>query len=211
MTIKTFIFNPFQENTYLLYDESKEAIIIDAGCLYKNEEQILQNFIADNNLVLKRVINTHLHLDHQFGNRFLFDTYGIAPEAHADDEILNNTYERQLMVFGIDKAGKAQKLKGYLSDNEIIKFGNSELTAIHCPGHSPGSLVFYSKSENCIFAGDVLFRGSIGRTDLPGGDYSTLIHSITNRLLVLPESTFVYSGHGPCTSIDYEKQHNPFI
>ena len=211
MTIKTFTFNYFQENTYLIYDESNEAVIIDAGCIQKNEEQILQKFIEENKLVLKRVLNTHLHLDHQFGNNFLFDTYDIAPEAHADDEFLNDTYESQLAAFGINSAGKAQKLKGYLSDNETIKFGNSELTAIHCPGHSPGSLVFHSKNDNCIFAGDVLFRASIGRTDLPKGDYSTLINSIKNRLFILPESTVVYSGHGPSTSIGYEKQHNPFF
>jgi glyoxylase-like metal-dependent hydrolase (beta-lactamase superfamily II) len=211
MTLKTFTFNPFQENTYLLTDETRECAVIDAGNLYDSENKQLKQFIETNNLTLKRVINTHLHLDHHFGNRFIAENFGVLPEAHPADEFMIDTYEKQCAIFGIGNEVKAQKLKGYLSDNEVIKFGNTELVALHCPGHSPGSLAFYSQADNCVFAGDVLFRGSIGRTDLPQGNYATLIRSITERLLILPDDTVVYSGHGQATNIGYEKQFNPFL
>ncbi len=209
--IKIFTFNPFQENTYVLYDDTHEAIIIDAGCLFEKEKSQLKDFIKENQLVLKRVINTHLHLDHQFGNKFIYETYGIAPEANELDEFLINYYVQQTQAFGIPNAGAAQPLKGYIEDNEVISFGHSLLRAILVPGHSPGSLAFYDEKEGILFSGDVLFHESIGRTDLAGGDYSTLIKSITERLFTLPDNTQVYPGHGDITTIGYEKQHNPFL
>ena len=209
--IKIFTFNPFQENTYVLYDDTHEAIIIDAGCLFEKEKSQLKDFIKENQLVLKRVINTHLHLDHQFGNKFIHETYGIAPEANELDEFLINYYVQQTQAFGIPNAGAAQPLKGYIEDNEVISFGHSQLRAILVPGHSPGSLAFYDEKEGILFSGDVLFHESIGRTDLAGGDYSTLIKSITERLFTLPDNTQVYPGHGDITTIGYEKQHNPFL
>ena len=211
MTIKTFTFNPIQENTFLVYDETLEAVVIDAGCISKIEKRALQQYIENNNLILKRVLNTHLHFDHQFGNRFLFDTFGIEPEAGKEDEYLLENVIAQTRSFGMDVDEEAQPLGGYITENQEIKFGNTTLKAFHVPGHSPGSMAFYVEKEGVLFAGDVLFRGSIGRTDLPGGDYATLIRSITEKLLPLPDSTVVYSGHGPQTTIGFEKKNNPFL
>ncbi|NDV45864.1 MBL fold metallo-hydrolase [Paludibacter sp. 221] len=211
MEIKIFTFSPFQENTYVLYDETGEAIIIDAGCLFDAEKEELKAFIENNNLTLKRVINTHLHLDHQFGNKFLYDTFGIAPEANQKDEFLVDMYPVQTQTFGFENAGEAQPLKGYLEDDEKVVFGNTELRAIFVPGHSPGSLAYYSEKDNILFSGDVLFLESIGRTDLVGGDYATLIRSITERLFTLPDTTVVYPGHGDNTTIGYEKMNNPYL
>jgi hydroxyacylglutathione hydrolase len=211
MTIKTFTFNPFQENTYLVFDETNEAVVIDAGCLQAGEKQILTRFIEDNKLTLKRVLNTHLHLDHQFGNKFLFDTYGIAPEACIEDEFLLENVVAQARSYGFPVTEEAQPLGAYIIENQEITFGNSSLKAIHAPGHSPGSMVLYSEKDGVMFAGDVLFQGSIGRTDLPKGDYASLILAITKKLLVLPDSTVVYCGHGPSTTIGYEKKNNPYL
>ena len=211
MTIKTFTFNPFQENTYLVFDETNEAVVIDAGCLQAREKQVLTRFIEDNKLTLKRVLNTHLHLDHQFGNKFLFDTYGIAPEACIEDEILLENVVAQARSYGFPVTEEAQPLGAYIIENQEITFGNSSLKAIHAPGHSPGSMVLYSEKDGVMFAGDVLFQGSIGRTDLPKGDYASLILAINKKLLVLPDSTVVYCGHGPSTTIGYEKKNNPYL
>lgn len=211
MTIKTFTFNPFQENTYLVFDETNEAVIIDAGCLQAGEKQVLKRFIEDNKLTIKRVLNTHLHLDHQFGNKFLFDTYGIAPEACIEDEFLLENVVAQARSYGFPVTEEAQPLGAYITENQEINFGNSSLKAIHAPGHSPGSMILYSEKDGVMFAGDVLFQGSIGRTDLPKGDYASLILAITKKLLVLPDSTVVYCGHGPSTTIGYEKKNNPYL
>jgi len=211
MTIKTFTFNPIQENTYLVYDETNEAVVIDAGCVSEIEKRAIKNYIEDNQLILKRVLNTHLHFDHQFGNKFLFETYGLLPEAGKEDEYLLDNVIAHVRSFGLDINEEAQPLGGYLTDNQVIKFGNTTFSCYQVPGHSPGSMAFYSEKDGVVFAGDVLFRGSIGRTDLPGGDYGTLIQSITNKLLPLPDSTVVYSGHGPSTTIGFERKNNPFL
>lgn len=211
MTIKTFTFNPFQENTYLIFDETNEAVLIDAGCIFDAEKHQLKKFIEQNNLTIKRLINTHLHLDHQFGNKFIFDTYGLSPEACVEDEYLLENVIAQALTFGLPIEEEAQALGEYIVEDQYIKFGNSSLKAIHVPGHSPGSLAFYSEKDGVIFAGDVLFQGSIGRTDLPKGDYATLILSITKKLLPLPDSTVVYCGHGPTTTIGNEKVNNPYL
>lgn len=211
MTIKIFTFNPFQENTYLLYDETNEAVLIDAGCLFELEKQQLKKFLDDNKLTLKRVINTHLHLDHQFGNKFIFDTYGLSPEAGQEDEFLLDNVIAQARSYGFSVNEEAQPLGKYIVENQEIKFGNSSLKAIHVPGHSPGSMAFYSSGEGVLFAGDVLFQGSIGRTDFAKGDHATLILSIKKKLFPLPDSTVVYCGHGPTTTIGYEKINNPYL
>jgi len=211
MTIKTFTFNPFQENTCLLFDETKEAVLIDAGCITETEKLTLKRFIDENGLTLKRLINTHLHLDHQFGNKFVADTFGLLPEANQQDEFLLANVVAQARSFGFSVEEEAQALGAYINEGDEIKFGNCSLKAIHVPGHSPGSLAFYSEKEGVVFAGDVLFRNSIGRTDLPYGDYATLILSITKKLLPLPDSTVVYCGHGPSTTIGSEKSSNPYL
>jgi len=211
MTIKTFTFNPFQENTYLVFDETNEALLIDVGCIFDAEKLSIKKFIDDNKLTLKRVINTHLHLDHQFGNKFIFETFGIAPEAAQQDEYLLENVIAQARSFGFQIDEEAQALGSYITENQEIKFGNSTLIALLVPGHSPGSMAFYAEKEGVLFSGDVLFQGSIGRTDLARGDYATLILSITKKLLPLPDSTIVYCGHGPTTTIGYEKRNNPYL
>jgi len=211
MTIKTFTFNPFQENTYVVYDETKEAIIIDAGCILEHERKLIKQFLAEHNLRLVQVLNTHLHLDHQFGNKFIFDNYGLMPAAHKEDEFLLENIKAQGAYFGIPIKEETQPLGSYLNEDEVVRFGNSMFTILHVPGHSPGSIAFYSEEGNCAFVGDVIFRGSIGRTDLVKGDYATLIRSIQTKLLPLPDSTEIYSGHGPVTTIGYEKVNNPYL
>jgi len=152
-----------------------------------------------------------LHLDHQFGNKFIFNTFGLKPEACQEDEFLLDNVVAQARSFGFTIEEEAQTLGAYIVEDQEIKFGNSRLKSIHVPGHSPGSMVFYSEKDGFLLVGDVLFRGSIGRTDLPKGDYATLIQGITKKLLPLPDSTVVYSGHGPTTTIGYEKTNNPYL
>ena len=211
MNIKVFPFNPLQENTLLVWDETSEAVIIDAGMLYDKEKQRLKLFIEENNLTIKRVLNTHLHLDHQFGNKFLFDTYGISPEAGAEDEFLLDSVHTAAQNWGIPYTEPVQRPGSYIFDNQEIKFGNTTFIALHTPGHSPGSHSLYCKKAGVVIVGDVLFNGSIGRTDFVKGDYATLIKSIEEKLLTLPDETVVYSGHGPTTTIGNEKQNNPFL
>lgn len=211
MTIKTFIFSPFQENTYLVYDETREAIIIDAGMFYDKEKTQLAEFLKTNNLSLKRVINTHLHLDHQFGNKFLFDTYGLQPDACAEDEFLLENAHQSALMFGLPYKEAVQPIGKYIIEGDEISFGKNIFRCLAVPGHSPGSIAFYNEKEGVVFTGDALFNGSIGRTDLARGDYSTLIHSIQEKLLTLPENTVVYSGHGPATTIGNEKKNNPYL
>lgn len=211
MKIKEFRCNPFAENTYLLYDETGEAIIIDCGCLYDDEKTIMANFISKNNLTIKHLINTHLHIDHIFGNEWAARTFGVLPQAHQADEFLIEQAVAQARLFGIYEEVKPQALGNYLNEDDLIRFGNQELQILHVPGHSAESLCFYSEKESCVIVGDVLFRGSIGRTDLPGGNYAQLISQINSKLLTLPDETTVYSGHGISTTIGQERRTNPFL
>jgi hydroxyacylglutathione hydrolase len=212
MTIKTFAFNPFMENTYVLSDDqSKECIIIDAGCFDQSEQSALSHYIDGNNLTIRQIINTHLHIDHACGNSFLFRTYGIKPQAHREDEFLLDHFSAQAAAFGIVNKEPACPLSNYIVEGDRINFGNTSLRTIHVPGHSPGSLCFYDEASSSLFAGDVLFQGSIGRTDLPKGNYDQLISGITEKLFPLPENTTVYCGHGPTTTIGHEKVYNPYL
>lgn len=210
MVIKNFVFNPFQENTYVISDESKKCIIIDAGCLFPYEKEELYNYIKNNDLKVERIINTHLHLDHCFGNPFVHATFNCDIEAHINDEPLCNRMAVQAQMFGIDYNEKQPSIK-YIQENDIITVGCISLKVIHVPGHSQGSLAFYCENGNVLFSGDTLFYGSIGRTDLAGGNYEDLIRSITKKLLILPDETDVLCGHGPHTSIKFEKRNNPFL
>ena len=211
MKIKNFTFNPFMENTYVVWDESNEAAIIDCGCLYENEERQLKQFVDDNNLTVKYLVNTHLHLDHQFGNCFAAQTFGVLPKAHKDDEKMIANLKSQAMIFGVPVQVEPQNLGGYLDEKDKICFGNTILQIIHVPGHSAGHLCFYNEKEKALFSGDVLFAGSIGRTDLPGGNFEQLISGIKEKLLNLPDETVVFCGHGENTTIKNEKLHNPFL
>ena len=212
MNIKVFEFNPIAVNTYVLYDETGECVIIDAACFFPNEQQELLSFISDNKLVVKHLLNTHLHFDHVFGVNFMEEQFDVKMKAHKADEFLLASMQQQMAMFGFPANGKYIPTMGeYIDENDIIEFGNQKLSIMSVPGHSPGSIVFYNKKENLVISGDVLFNGSIGRTDLPQGDHNLLIDGIKTKLLVLPEDTVVYPGHGPSTTIKGEKQMNPFL
>ncbi len=212
MIIKTFQFNPFQENTYLVYDEMGEAAVIDAGAMQANEQALLEQYIQENGLQLKYVLNTHLHLDHQFGNKALFDAFGVAPLAHKDDEFMLPQMAAHCSAFGLQMSqDDVQSLGGYVEDGQMIRLGNMDIRVIATPGHSPGGVCYYVESEGVVFTGDTLFQQSIGRTDLPGGDYGTLIASIREKLLVLPDETATCCGHGGSSTIGSEKRYNGFL
>ena len=211
MKIKRFEFNMFPVNCYVIWDETKEAVVIDAGCFYDEEKQALKNFILSNELNVKHLLNTHLHLDHIFGNPFMLKEFGLQAEACQIDEFWLESAPKQSRMFGFDLKEAPVPLGKYLIDGDIITFGNITLEAIHVPGHSPGSLVFYCKKENCMFSGDVLFQGSIGRADLTGGNFEELKEHICSRLFILPNETIVYPGHGAPTTIGIEKAENPFF
>ena len=212
LSVKIFVFNPFMENTLVVYDDhTREAAIVDCGCLYDTERNELKKFITDNNLSVKYLLNTHLHLDHQFGNAWAAAEYGVLPLAHRNDEKLIDNLPSQAMLFGIPDSVDAQPLGGYIAEGDEITIGSSKLKAIFVPGHSAGSLCFYSASDGILIVGDVLFAGSIGRTDLPGGDFDLLTNGIREKLFTLPLDTKVYPGHGPTTSIDREIHSNPFF
>jgi hydroxyacylglutathione hydrolase len=211
MKLKIFTFNPVEENTYVLYDETGECVIVDCGCYSSNEKEELQNFISDKKLTVKHLINTHLHFDHCFGINFIQDTYNVVLEAHAGDEEFLKRLPEQASMFGFRITEKIPVIGHYLQENDEIHFGNQSLKAIHVPGHSPGSIVFYSEEQACLFSGDVLFQHSIGRTDLPGGNSKLLIDGILSKLYTLPDETRVFPGHGPETSIGYEKKNNFYV
>ena len=211
MKIKTFEFNMFPVNCYVIWDDTKEAAIIDPGCFYDEEKRKLKDFIIDKGLTVKHLLNTHLHLDHIFGNPFVLQEFGLSAEAHQADEFWIEEAPKQSRMFGFQLKEAPVPLGKYLHDGDLIQFGNTTLEAIHVPGHSPGSLVYYSKADSCLFSGDVLFQGSIGRADLAGGNFDGLIDNICSRLFVLPNDTVVYPGHGAPTTIGAEKADNPFF
>ena len=210
INIHYFTFNGFQENTYVLYDETKECVIIDPGCYSNEEQQELTSFITDNDLTPVKLLNTHCHIDHILGNNFVATKYNIGLEMHEKDlPTLHATVEYgHVYGFNVEKSPEPTVL---LNESEKIKFGSSELDILFTPGHSAGHIVFVNHEQKFVINGDVLFQGSIGRTDLPGGDYNTLIESIKTKLLPLSDDFTVYSGHGPSTTIGYERNHNPFL
>ena len=208
--VVSFTFNPFQENTYLLHDETKERIIFDPGCSNTAEKQELTSYIEQNDLKPVRLINTHCHLDHIFGNGFIAKKYGLSLEIHKGELPVLSQAPKSAAMFGIAVEPSPKPTK-FIEEGDIIAFGNAKLKAILTPGHSPASLSFYCEADQFIIAGDVLFHMSIGRTDLPGGDFNTLINSIQTKLFVLPDETKVYPGHMQATSIGFEKANNPFL
>jgi len=211
MKIKKFTFNPFQENTFVLYDESKSCVIIDPGCYEKQEEAELESFIIENKLNPVALLNTHCHIDHILGNQFVSDKWNIKLHMHkADLPLLENAGEISKM-YGLENYKGSPYPKCFLKDGETFSFGQSQLNLLFTPGHAPGHICFHSKKHNFIICGDVIFQMSIGRTDLPFGDYDTLIKSITDKLFSLPDSTQIYCGHGPNTVLSFEKEHNPFL
>lgn len=208
--IEKFIFNTFQVNTYLLWDETGACMVVDAACYDEDEQQQLAGFITANNLTLVRNINTHCHIDHVLGNGFIEKNYGIRPEFHRDGMPFFHTAGEIALSFGY-RVEQIPEPKGFIADKEVISWGKSALTALHSPGHAAGSLCFYNADQGFVITGDVLFKDTIGRTDLPSGDFDLLMNSIRTRLFTLPDETVVYPGHGPETTIGYEKINNPFI
>jgi hydroxyacylglutathione hydrolase len=210
-TVLTLTFNPFQENTYIVYDETGECVIFDPGCATASEQQALRNKITELQLRPVRLINTHCHLDHVFGNRFVADTYDLPLEIHELEVPVLQAVPQVCRMYGLPEPDPAPALDSFLREGETVDFGNTSLEMYFTPGHSPGSLSFYCAADQFVIAGDVLFYGSIGRTDLPGGDYNTLINAIKTQLLPLGDEVTVYPGHGPATRMGYERQNNPFL
>lgn len=210
MQITSFTFNPFQENTYLLSNEAKEAIIIDPGMYNADEMQLLDAFIIQNRLNPKKVLLTHAHLDHVMGLKVFLDKYDVPFYLHEKELPVYTTAEEVAQRYGVELCLPKKKHE-LISEKERIAFGETQLEIRLAPGHSPGSICFYSAENNWVIGGDVLFQQSIGRTDLPGGDYDTLIRSIQTQLFTLDDATRVYAGHGPSTTIGLEKMNNPFL
>jgi glyoxylase-like metal-dependent hydrolase (beta-lactamase superfamily II) len=210
LQIKSFTFNPFQENMYVVYNELNHAIIFDPGCYAQSEQNTLKNFISENNLKPKRLINTHCHIDHVLGNPFVHRTYHLLPEFHQNELSLLQAVESYGHMWGIQSEIQPEPIS-FLDEYDKITLDNDELEIRFTPGHSPASLCFVSHAHKWIIGGDVLFYQSIGRTDLPGGDYNTLIESIKNQIFTLPDDYVVFPGHGPSTSLGYEKNNNPFL
>ena len=208
--VKVFENNPYQENTYVLYDETGECAIIDPGMYTSAEQNIVVNFIKDNNLKPVLLLNTHCHIDHVLSNKFIFEQYGLKPQFNRGEVEVLEAVVAYAPAMGI-RYDVSPLPDVYLPETGNVNFGNTTLTLIFAPGHSPAHLCFYDKAANLLIGGDVLFRGSIGRADLPGGDYNLLIRNIEEKLFTLPDSCTVYPGHGPETTIGFEKQHNPFF
>ncbi len=212
LKVKQFVFNPFGECTYVVSDEdSREAIVVDPGMADAAETDRFDRYIEDNKLRITGVVNTHMHLDHCFGANHVKDKYGVPVRAHIADAFLGDTLAEQAMRFGMRSVGDNVVIDTPLSDGDHIVIGADSLEVIHTPGHSPGGICLYSPTGKFLLAGDTLFNGSVGRTDLPGGDARTLVGSVRDKLLKLPADTLVLSGHGPSTTIGHEKATNPFI
>jgi glyoxylase-like metal-dependent hydrolase (beta-lactamase superfamily II) len=210
LKIKSFSFNPIQENTYILYNESKQCIIIDPGCYFDEEKESLKDFVAQNGLTPTMLLNTHCHLDHVFGNKMVAETYQLRLQINEKEKPVLDYAPTSGLMYNMPFVNYSGEYI-YLKAGDIIKLGEDELAVIEAPGHSPGHICFYCAKQNFIISGDVLFNRSIGRTDLPGGDHQTLLKNIREKLFVLPDETVVCSGHGPVTSIGEEKRENPFL
>lgn len=210
INIKVFVFNSFQENTFVISVESNNCIIVDPGMSTKEEKEELSNYIEETKLTPVAMINTHCHVDHVLGCKYIKEKYQIPFYIHPDEKMLLERAQDFGDFFGME-VEPPPAADYYLEDNSVYKFGDTELNIIHVPGHSTGSIALYSKPDASIIMGDVLFRGSIGRTDLPGGDYDTLIRGIKQKILVLPREVIAYPGHGPSTTIGDEYDTNPFL
>jgi hydroxyacylglutathione hydrolase len=208
--VEKFIVNPLQENTYVVSDETGECILVDPGFYFEEEQDEIREYLSNNNLKPVYIANTHCHFDHIMGVEFIRKIYNIPFIAHRADAFWVERAVDQGQMFGFD-IERVQAPDSFFEEGDEMKFGNSSFRIIHVPGHSPGHTVFYFESNNFLIAGDVLFYGSIGRTDLPGGNYQELISNINNKILQLPGETKVYCGHGPETTIKNEKTFNPFL
>ena len=210
LTVKAFTFNPVEENTYILYNEEKQCCIIDPGCYFPEERATLKKFIEDDALQPVLLLNTHCHLDHVFGNKFVHDTWGLVLHLHEKEKQMLDLAPASGELWQLPFENYKGKLNFIVPDTKIM-VGSDELEIRFTPGHSPGHVCFYDEADGFAISGDVLFNGSIGRTDLPGGDFDILINSIQTQLFTLPDETKIYSGHGPMTTVGFEKMNNPFV
>ncbi|WP_199138870.1 MBL fold metallo-hydrolase [Pedobacter sp. ASV12] len=210
ISLQKFTFNPYQENTYVLFDESKECVIIDPGMYDGREQNQLASFINENDLKVVLLLNTHCHIDHVLGNKFVFDHWGLKPQFHQGELYILQAVPGYAPQMGM-RYELSPEPETFLPESGTVYFGNSQLELIFAPGHSPAHLCFYAREENFLIGGDVLFHQSIGRTDLPGGNHQQLINSIKQQLFVLPNDCEVFPGHGPSTTIGFEKLNNPFL
>jgi hydroxyacylglutathione hydrolase len=209
-TVDFFTFGPFEENTYVLHDETGKCIIIDPGCYDADEKRALVDFIETNKLIPVKLLNTHGHIDHILGNNFIAAKYNLNLEMNRHDVKLLKAASTYGELWGI-RAEPSPEPETLLDEGDLVKFGNTTLKVFFTPGHSEGSISFYNSRDNFVIAGDVLFNGSIGRTDLPGGNFETLIKSIKEKLFPLGDDCKVFPGHGPVTTIGFEKENNPFL
>ncbi|WP_140938084.1 MBL fold metallo-hydrolase [Sphingobacterium lumbrici] len=208
--IETFVFNPYQENTYILHDEQQNCIIIDPGMHNPTEEQKIKSFIEEHKLSPILLLNTHCHIDHVLGNRFVFDEWGLKPQFHEGEVPVLVAVQNYAPQMGI-RYEVSPIPETFLTEQDTIQLGKHELQIIFAPGHSPAHLCFYSAAFGFLIGGDVLFRNSIGRTDLPGGDHNTLLNNIAAKIYTLPNDTLIYPGHGPTTTVEFERNTNPYI
>jgi len=208
--VQHFVFNDFLENTYLLWDETGDCLIIDPGCNTPEERQAVLQFIEGNKLKVVLLLNTHCHIDHVLGNKWVKETCGVAFWTHKKEVVVLDTLVNVGKMYGVFVEASPPPDR-FLEEGDEVTFGNSKLSVLFTPGHSPGSISFYAEAEQFVIGGDVLFQSSIGRTDLPGGSYHLLMENIMNKFMVLPDEVVVYSGHGPATTIGLEKRNNPFI
>jgi glyoxylase-like metal-dependent hydrolase (beta-lactamase superfamily II) len=208
--VKVFLFNPVQENTYLIYNDEKACIIIDPGCYSEKEQDDLTNYIQENGLKPVLLLNTHCHLDHVFGNKYIAEKYGLTLHIHPLEKKMLELAPASGLMWNMPFDNYQGNLE-YLVPGRPLKLGTDEIQVLFTPGHSPGSVSFYSPATGFVISGDVLFRESVGRTDLPGGDFSVLSRSILEQLYSLPNDTIVYSGHGTSTRIGWEKNNNPYV
>jgi glyoxylase-like metal-dependent hydrolase (beta-lactamase superfamily II) len=211
INVAHFTFNPFQENTFILYDETKECIIIDPGCYSPDEEQELADFIENNQLNPVMLVSTHSHIDHVLGNYFVCSKYDLTPCIHPEDLSTLQNVKTYAHLYGFGNYQPSPEPEVFIREGETVNFGKSSLEVRFVPGHAPGHIVLISQSDGFVINGDCLFYGSIGRTDLPGGDHQTLLDSIRRELFTLPDDLEVYAGHGPKTTIGFEKENNPFL
>ena len=211
MKIEKFTFNAFSENTFIVSDNTKECIIIDPGCYNEHEKNELVKYVTDNHLKPVMLINTHCHIDHVFGNKFAAEKWGLELQIHKLElEILESSAD-VAKLYGFENYETSPNAEIFLNEQDEIKFGESKLEILFTPGHSPGHIALHSAKDKVMISGDVLFHNSIGRTDLPGGNYDTLIKSIKEKILLLQDETIVFCGHGPSTTIGSEKLNNPFL
>lgn len=209
--IAKFTFNPFQENMYVLYDETKECVIIDPGCKSTEEKQMLADYIEKEGLKPVKLLNTHCHVDHVFGNYFVSKTYGLELGIHKLDLPTLALVPQACKLYGIPGYELSPEPTWFFDEGDVIKFGDSKLDVIFGPGHAPGHVAFYSEPDKFVINGDILFQGSYGRYDLPGGDFDVLKKTITEKMFALPDDTVVFCGHGGETTIGQEKRTNPIL